>query len=1225
MLRPWDKHLDSDELDQLVHAQAAAVGDAGLPPEQVLVESRRHVESCDACSRMLQLHIGVQSEIAGMSAPRNSRPRANCIAYSEWLSVAAGLLPEAETTKLIAHAAACEHCGPLLRQASGILSDEATKDEQEVLTSLTSARPEAQQHLAETLRGVVVPAQPHKTGSSWWRGFWSGWRPAIAVAALAILAAAAWLGTQRPRASSAERLLAQAYTEQRPFDARIPGAKFAPIRTERVARKSNFDNPAALTEAEGLIAENLKKHPNDPAWLRAKARAELLDGNYDAAIDSLERERDREPASSEVLTDLGTAYYLRSKTENSAIDFGRAVDALQLALDKSPSDPIALFNRALACEAALLLNCAIDDWQRYLQADPSGPWADEAKQRLADVKARKQSREDELRTPLLRPEDIGNSTLDAALRDRIDRRIEEYLRQAISNWLPAAFDPAPSEHTGAAPAALRVLSDLTRDRHGDTWLADLLSHTSGAQFPAAVRALASALNKDKEGDYTGAHEDARQASQLFRLAGNPAGEARAEAEQVYSDQLLWEGQRCLAMIATVDEQLQGQQWAWIRGQMSLEQSNCANETGDVQTYQDAIPTGMNEAAAHHYTALYLRGLGFQALSAASSGNVKAAFALAAQGLQLFWSGYGELMNGYNLYANLDAAADNLHLVNLQVALWQQATELIDHHPDILLRAMAHEWYAKAAYQAELTGLAAAQFADARDLFKLCKPTAATTRDYMDAQVWLANAEIRRGDLDRATALLQQIKPVLDSSPSFDPEIGYYSAQADIALRRGDAAASESAVRSAVFLANWALASLSSESDRRQWAEQTRGAYVNAVEWKLRQGDTRAALELWEWYRGAEYARDEEPSPSGRNAGENTAPDVREAPPLPSPTRVSARLPLLHAVTVVDYAILPDRVAVWTYDDHNVLSRWLSIPLPKLQQMVLQFARLCADRNSDLATLHAAGAALYSALIAPVEGHLLPGRTLVVEPDAFLNDVPWEALVTGDGHYLGEKFPVVVSSGLYSATHLRPALPITSQTPALVVSVPVVEAEPVAPLPDADREAEAVSGKFSSARRLMGDNATLSVLREQMRDAAIFHFAGHAIASPERSGLLLDEPDSVSGRGRIVDGQSLTAADTAHLQLVVLSACHTRAEAQPGVSGTESLAQALMHDGVPHLVVSRWNIDSGKTAELMKRFYGNLLAGEEVARAMNAAQLALASTPESTHPYYWAAFEVQGNE
>jgi hypothetical protein len=137
------------------------------------------------------------------------------------------------------------------------------------------------------------------------------------------------------------------------------------------------------------------------------------------------------------------------------------------------------------------------------------------------------------------------------------------------------------------------------------------------------------------------------------------------------------------------------------------------------------------------------------------------------------------------------------------------------------------------------------------LFAASPQTAATARDHMDAEVWLAQAEIRQGDLERAAARLRSIKPDLDSAPSFDPEIVFYSAQADIAMRRSDSAASESALRSAIFLAEWALNSFPSENDRREWADQTRGAYRDAVEWKLRQGEANSALELWEWYRGAE--------------------------------------------------------------------------------------------------------------------------------------------------------------------------------------------------------------------------------------------------------------------------------------------------------------------------------------------------------------------------------------
>ena len=63
--------------------------------------------------------------------------------------------------------------------------------------------------------------------------------------------------------------------------------------------------------------------------------------------------------------------------------------------------------------------------------------------------------------------------------------------------------------------------------------------------------------------------------------------------------------------------------------------------------------------------------------------------------------------------------------------------------------------------------------------------------------------------------------------------------------------------------------------------------------------------------------------------------------------------------------------------------------------------------------------------------------------------------------------------------------------------------------------------------------------------------------------------------------------------------------------------------VPHVIMSRWNVDSAETTALMKRFYAELLTGEDVASSLRAAELALASQPLSMHPYYWAAFEVQG--
>lgn len=167
-------------------------------------------------------------------------------------------------------------------------------------------------------------------------------RSASAVAALAVVVVAGWLGSRVLRPLSAEQLLAQAYTERRTLEVRISGAKYAPMRVERNRGGSNLDKSPSLLKAEALIGENLRENPNDPVWLQAKARADLLDGNYESAIKSLQRGLEAQPDSSTLLTDMASAYFERAEATDRVIDYGSAVEVLGKALAKSPDDPVAL-------------------------------------------------------------------------------------------------------------------------------------------------------------------------------------------------------------------------------------------------------------------------------------------------------------------------------------------------------------------------------------------------------------------------------------------------------------------------------------------------------------------------------------------------------------------------------------------------------------------------------------------------------------------------------------------------------------------------------------------------------------------------------------------------------------------------------------------------------------------------------------------------------------------
>lgn len=1246
LTRPLDRHLDGDELDALVLSQASGVSVVGRLSEEVLREAQRHVESCQDCDRKVQMHRSAQNAISLRALSCQAANGPDCSDEPEWVRVAAGLIEESEAKKRMNHAARCGHCGPLLKAAVTSLSTETRPDEEAALAKLDSARPNWQAQMARRLRNEGEPQRSRGSARSFWKSLFYWPRPVYATAVLAILVTAGWIGMRTLRTSgeatlspsppvgtrnastpeSVEQMLAQAYTENRTIDVRIAGAQHAPLRVERNERDdhaSSFDRPQSLRTAVDIIGANLQKLPEDPEWLHAKGQAQMLEGAYDEAIETLNRAEALKPASVPILIDLGSAYYLRaSRSPKNKGDYGPAINWLTDALSKDPDNPIALFNRALACET-LCPNKAVMDWENYLRVDGQGDWAGEARTKLADLKGKLKVHEQNITAPLVTPSQIAANAADADLNDEIDNRIEEYLHIAITTWLPEAFPASSTPSSREVANALVRLSQLLEARHSDAWLTDVLNQPRGEKFLEGIQTLSSALRADDSGDYSAAQQSAHRAAEMLNEAHNSAAALRALAEEVYADDLLHDGSACLTLLPKVQPHLK--HYPWLSAQMSLERSDCSDLVGNLGKYESEIQKGKDSARRHGFNGLYLRALGFEAQSKASSSDrtdLDIAFTDVSEGLSRFWSQHVDPMKGYNFYTDLDTVGDTLHLPYFQIVIWSEATAIIDRHPDILQRAMAHRWYANAAYLADMPILAEEQFEKAASLLAQAPQTTATIRDYLDAEVWLAELEVRKGDVNRASSRLEKVEPLLANSPSFVPEIRFTVARAEIAMKQGDSVAAEKALAPAIYLAEWALSSFPAERDRGLWAEEAQGAYRNLVEWKLRQGDAATALELWEWFKGAEVRTDTRSLQfPDVDLAHVTVPDFREAIFPSSPTVVHDRLVSLHEETVLTYAIFPDGLAVWVFDDRGIVSRWIAGQEQPLKEQADRFLRLCSSPRTDVAAIRLAGRSLYDSLLAPVASELDPTRTLIIEPDRYLNDIPWEALVNPNGRYLVAEAPIVVSSGTYRMIRLREPTPINTDTPALVVSVSSVPG--LLSLPDVDREAQEVAKRFKYARWLQGPNANRSAIEHEIGNVGVFHFAGHAISSPLGVGLALATKDFGGNGLQVLGVKELIAGNLDRLDLAVLSACRTGADDQLEGVVSDDLARALLDQEVPHIVASRWNVDSAQTAIFMREFYDRLFNGKNVASSVQDARLAIASRAASVHPYYWAAFELQG--
>lgn len=180
------------------------------------------------------------------------------------------------------------------------------------------------------------------------------------------------------------------------------------------------------------------------------------------------------------------------------------------------------------------------------------------------------------------------------------------------------------------------------------------------------------------------------------------------------------------------------------------------------------------------------------------------------------------------------------------------------------------------------------------------------------------------------------------------------------------------------------------------------------------------------------------------------------------------------------------------------------------------------------------------------------------------------------------------------------------------------------------EAEAIAGLVAAtdSKIALGlDASRAAVMDEDLTGYRLLHFATHGLVNsrqPELSGIVLSLFD---GQGRRQNG-FLRLGDIFNLrlaaELVVLSACQTALGKEMKGEGLIGLTRGFMYAGTSRVMASLWKIDDEGTAELMKRFYAHVLKnGMRPATALRQAQLEMLTQRRWQTPFYWAAFQLQG--
>lgn len=259
--------------------------------------------------------------------------------------------------------------------------------------------------------------------------------------------------------------------------------------------------------------------------------------------------------------------------------------------------------------------------------------------------------------------------------------------------------------------------------------------------------------------------------------------------------------------------------------------------------------------------------------------------------------------------------------------------------------------------------------------------------------------------------------------------------------------------------------------------------------------------------------------------------------------------------------------------------------------------------------------------------LLPG---------FVNNLPNSISIAPDGKLAVMPFSVLIKNNRYLITEhdivydRRRARKHSSETqlycysPTYRGDLAGVESKMVRTgnyaLPNARIESIEISNLFSKSN--VEFSTDFQSMISNIKEASIFHFAGHAAAYEDKSSMIIKTTDNVNLW--LFEDIFQYVFD---LDLVTISACESGRGTYSDGDGVQSIARGFMGAGASAVTYSLWTVNDRSTAEIMTKFYANLKKGMSKDRALSLAQRQFYAdaSPSFKHPYYWAGFVLAGDD
>jgi hypothetical protein len=181
-------HLNNDQIDELLQEANPNELDESVHREY-LEDARSHLKICESCQARVRAHERAMESLTFLKPTTPGVKGPMCPSDDVWLNIAAGIVGE-ESENQLSHAAKCDYCGPLLRQAKEDFADGLSLEEEANFADLSSGTRAWQQRLAARLQGgqsLALTLSPPKHPWPWLLTSSLPWRTAFAGVLIALI------------------------------------------------------------------------------------------------------------------------------------------------------------------------------------------------------------------------------------------------------------------------------------------------------------------------------------------------------------------------------------------------------------------------------------------------------------------------------------------------------------------------------------------------------------------------------------------------------------------------------------------------------------------------------------------------------------------------------------------------------------------------------------------------------------------------------------------------------------------------------------------------------------------------------------------------------------------------------------------------------------------------------------------------------------------------------